>query len=64
MSKRKNFESIVSSLIIIKDTNKDNEIYNSEYFKPCKSEYIFEHTIYKCQFCLKYYPEECKIITC
>lgn len=60
MSKRKNLENVVSSLIIIKDTNKDSNTYNSEYFKPCKSEYIFKHTIYQCPFCLKYYPEEFK----
>jgi len=51
-------KDIVLSLILIKDTKNDNDRYNHDYFKPCKSEYIIKHTIYKCPFCLEYYPKK------
>jgi len=58
MSKIKNLESIVPSLIIIKDTRNDIYNYNYDYIQPCKLQYIFEHIIYKCPFCLKNYPDK------
>ena len=60
MSNRKNTENIVSPLIIIKATINDNNIYNHDYVKSCKSEYIFKHTIYECPYCLEHYPEKFK----
>ena len=35
---------------------------NHDYVKPCKSEYIFKHTIYECPYCLEHYPEKFKKI--
>lgn len=48
----------VIRLNLIKDTIEDFNLYNKEYFKPCKLYYKIGNKTLKCAYCLENHPKK------
>ena len=53
-------DNLQYKLILIKQTKDDYYKYNCEYLKPCKLYYKIDNKIFKCEFCLQFFPQKFK----